>query len=72
MRTALPKSHDPLIRMVEDPAERKRLLIDPHTDLDAYYRLPIQVKRWPQPPLKPAQRPPGMKVLALAPARGRR
>ena len=59
------KIFDPIFLMWEDPAAYKRLLIDPKTDLEAYYALPLQVKRWECPPMKPAKRSGEMKVLAF-------
>ena len=56
---------DALFRRLENPAEVKRLVIDPKTDLEAYFALPIQVKRWDIPPSKPTKPPGEMKVLAF-------
>jgi len=54
-----------MFRMKEDPSMYKRLLVDPNVDMEAYYALPRQVKRWVLPQSKPAKRPDEMKVLAL-------
>jgi len=52
-------------RMREDPGMYKRLLVDPKIDMEAYYALPRQVKRWALPQSKPAKQPDEMKVLAF-------
>ncbi len=54
-----------VFRRIEDPATYKRLVIDPKTDLDAYFALPIQVKRWDIPSSKPTKSPKEMKVIAV-------
>jgi multimeric flavodoxin WrbA len=61
-----------VFRRIEDPATYKRLVIDPKTDLDAYFALPIQVKRWDIPSSKPTKSPKEMKVIAVngSPRRG--
>ena len=56
---------DYLFRMKEDPTMYKRLLVDPNVDMEAYYALPRQVKRWVLPQSKPAKPPEEMKVLAF-------
>lgn len=56
---------DYLFRMKEDPTMYKRLFVDPNVDMEAYYALPRQVKRWVLPQSKPAKQPDEMKVLAF-------
>jgi len=58
-------AHEWVFRGMEDPAKRKRLIIDPKTDLEAYFALPIQVKRWNLPSSEPTKAPGEMKVLAI-------
>jgi len=43
----------------------KRLFVDPNFNMEAYYALPRQVKRWVLPPSKPVKPPQEMKVLAF-------
>ena len=59
------KGIEPTFMMWEDPTKFKRLLVDPQNDLEAYFALPIQVKRWERPPVPPTKPPEGMKVLAF-------
>ena len=59
------KGLEPIFMMWEDPVKFKRLLVDPNSDLEAYYALPIQVKRWERPPVPPRKPPKEMKVLAF-------
>jgi len=54
-----------VFRRIEDPATYKRLVIDPKTDLDAYFALPREVKRWDIPSSKPTKSPKEMKVIAV-------
>lgn len=49
----------------EDPARFQRQLVDANSDLEAYYSLPIEVKRWPRPSEPPEKSPSEMKVLAF-------
>ena len=56
---------DYLFHMKEDPTMFKRLFVDPNANMEAYYALPRQVKRWVLPKSKPIKRPDEMKVLAL-------
>ena len=65
LKMALPKIYGPVFHRLEDPDKFKRLSVDPKTDLEAYYALPIQVKRWDTPPSKPTKPPGEMKVLAF-------
>jgi len=58
-------AHEWVFRGMEDPAKRKRLIIDPKTDLEAYFALPIQVKRWNLPSSELTKAPGEMKVLAI-------
>jgi multimeric flavodoxin WrbA len=52
-------------RRLEDPAVFKQLAVDTFFDRDAYYAIPIQVKRWDIPGSKAVPRPANMKVLAF-------
>jgi multimeric flavodoxin WrbA len=54
-----------MFRMREDPGMYKRLLVDPNINMEAYYAMPRQVKRWVLPQTKPTKRPDEMKVLAF-------
>jgi len=54
-----------MFRMKEDPSMYKRLIVAPNVDMEAYYGLPRQVKRWNLPKSKPTKRPDEMKVLAF-------
>ena len=65
MRMAFTKGYDPLFHMIEDPAKFKEMSIDPTKDMDAYYAVPIQVRRWEPLVIKPTKRPDEMKVLAI-------
>jgi multimeric flavodoxin WrbA len=56
---------EPTYIMWDDPAKFKRLLVDPQRDKEAYFALPIQVKRWERPPVPPAKPAKEMKVLAF-------
>jgi len=56
---------DLTFRRLEDPAMIKRLFVDPNINIEAYYALPRQVKRWVLPKSKPAKPPQEMKVLAF-------
>ena len=56
---------DTVFRRIEDPAKHKSLFVDPHINIDGYYALPRQVKRWVLPQSKPAKPPHEMKVLAF-------
>ena len=58
-------AHEWVFRGMEDPEKRKRLVIDPITDLEAYFALPIQVERWNLPSSEPNKAPGEMKVLAI-------
>ncbi len=51
--------------MREDPDTFKRLFLDPHYDKEAYYKLPIQVKRFDSPQSKPNKRSEEMKAVAF-------
>lgn len=53
------------IRMLEDPAKFKKLSVDKFFDIEAYYTMPVQVKRWDIPKVKTIKRPAEMKVLAI-------
>jgi putative NADPH-quinone reductase len=59
------KALDPIFLRWEDPAKFKRLLVDPRTDVEACYALPVEVKRWDCPPVPAGKRPEEMKVLAF-------
>jgi len=59
------KRCDTVLGRMEDPAKYKRLFADPYVDIEAYYALPRQVKRWVLPQSKPVKRPDEMKVLAF-------
>lgn len=50
---------------LEDPARYKRLVIDPRTDLDAYFARSFLVKRWDIPSSKTTKSPEEMKVIAF-------
>jgi len=56
---------DLVFRRLKDPAMIKKLFVDPNFNIEAYYALPRQVKRWVLPQSKPAKRPQEMKVLAF-------
>ena len=60
------KAIEPTYMMWEDPVKFKRLLVDPQKDLEAYFALPIQVKRWERHPVPPLKPPEEMKVLAFS------
>jgi len=67
-----PKGFETFFLRRDDPDAWEKILL-PHRDLEAYFALPIQVKRWEHPPgSKPAKRPEEMKVLAFcaSPRRG--
>jgi len=64
-KLALPRQYDSLIHSVEDPAKFKRLRIDPRVNVEAYFALPVEVRRWNRLVGKPAKRPEEMKVLAF-------
>jgi hypothetical protein len=59
------KALDPLFLRWEDPVRFRRLLIDPRTDVEACYTLPVEVKRWDRLPVTEGKRPEEMKVLAF-------
>ena len=59
------KKCETVFAKMEDPAKYKRLFADPYVDIEAYYALPRQVKRWVLPQSKPVKRPDEMKVLAI-------
>ena len=59
------KAIDPTFMKWDDPVKFKRELIDSNNDLEAYYALPILVKRWGRPPVPPTKPPQEMKVLAF-------
>jgi putative NADPH-quinone reductase len=65
MRMVFTKGYDPLFHMIEDPAKFKKMSIDPASNIDAYYSVPIQVRRWERLAIEPAKRPDEMKVLAI-------
>jgi len=72
MRMTFTKGYDPLFHMIEDPAKFKKMSIDPAQDKDAYYAIPIQVRRWERLAIEPTKRPDEMRVLAIcaSPRRG--
>jgi len=61
----LPPSYKGNFRRLEDPAAFKRLLVDNFFDREAYYTMPIQVRRWDIPGSKAVPRSAEMKVLAI-------
>ena len=65
MRMTFTKGYDPFFHMIEDPAKFKKLSVDPRNDMDAYNAVPIQVRRWEYPDIKPTKRPDEMQVLAI-------
>jgi multimeric flavodoxin WrbA len=64
-RLVLPPTYNSLIRRVEDPTEFKKFMIDIYNDMQVYYAVPRQVKRWDIPKAKEIRRPADMKVLAF-------
>ena len=65
MRMVFTKGYDPLFHMIEDTAKFKKMSIDPAGDMDAYYSIPIQVRRWERLAVEPTKRPDETKVLAI-------
>jgi multimeric flavodoxin WrbA len=59
------KGIDPLFMRWDDPVKFKKQLLDSQSDLEAYFALPIQVKRWERPPAPLTKPPQEMKVLAF-------
>jgi len=65
LRMALPEGSGPVLDGLEDPAKLKRLATDWKYDLETYYSVPRQVKRWDSVPSKPAKPPNEMRVIAI-------
>jgi multimeric flavodoxin WrbA len=65
LRMALSELHSPILDGLEDPAKFKRLASDWKYDLETYYSVPRQVKRWAAPPIKPLKPPGETKVIAF-------
>jgi len=66
------KALDPAFLRQEDPAKFKRLFVDPRTDVEACYALPVEVKRWDCTPVPTGKQPAEMKVLAFCASPRRR
>lgn len=64
-RLVLPPSYKGNFYMLEDPAKFKQFIVDAYFNRDAYYAVPIQVRRWDIPGNKTLSRPAEMKVLAI-------
>lgn len=45
-RQVVPKSYDPLFHMIEDMDTFVRKMLDPFKNKQAYYKMPVRVKRW--------------------------
>ncbi len=45
-RLVMPKSYDPLFHMFEDMEKFKKTMLEPFTDIKAYNKIPIRLKRW--------------------------
>jgi len=61
----LPQLYRGNIRRLEDPAMFKKQVVDRWFDIETYYAMPAQVKRWDFPEGKAIKRPAEMKVLAI-------
>ena len=48
-RLVVPKSYDPLFHMMEDMEKFKKEMLDTFTDMKAYNKIPVRVKRWERP-----------------------
>ena len=66
------KALDPAFLRRKDPAKFQRVLVDPRTDVEACYSIPVEVKRWERPPIPAGKRPEEMKVLAFCASPRRR
>jgi multimeric flavodoxin WrbA len=66
------KALDPAFLRREDPAKFQRVLVDPRTDVEACYSIPVEVKRWERPPIPAVKRPEEMKVLVFCASPRRR
>ncbi|MCX8125589.1 MAG: flavodoxin family protein [Dehalococcoidia bacterium] len=61
----LPQSLEATYMRLEDPDRYRRVIRDAMVDLDAYYNMPRQVKRWPPVEFKPEKPPSETKVIAF-------
>jgi len=62
-RLVVPKSYDPLFHMIEDMAKFKKKMLDPFKDIEAYNRIPVQVRRWKKAAGKKTSMPEGQKKV---------
>lgn len=61
----IPSSLEATYMRLEDPGKYRRIIRDAMIDLDAYYAMPREIKRWPPIRLKPDKRPSETKVIAF-------
>lgn len=61
----VPRSLEATYTRLEDPGRYKRIIRDAMTDLDAYYAMPREIKRWPPVPFKADKLPSQTKVIAF-------
>jgi multimeric flavodoxin WrbA len=65
LRMTLPELHSPILDRLDDPTKFKKLSSDWNYNLDNYYSVQRQVKRWVAPHIKPSKPPVEMKVIAF-------
>ncbi|MCX8126124.1 MAG: flavodoxin family protein, partial [Dehalococcoidia bacterium] len=64
-RLASSNYFDPVIHMAEDWEKFKLLTTQPYHDREAYYKVPVVVKRWPPVRLPPVKSPAQTRVVAF-------
>lgn len=64
-RMASSNYFDPVIHMAEDWEKFRLMTVQPYHDKDAYYKVPIVVKRWPPVRLAPVKSPSETRVVAF-------
>jgi multimeric flavodoxin WrbA len=55
----------PVLHRMVDPDQFQKLSVEPNNDMEAYYALPRQIRRWDCPPIQPTRPPHETKVLAF-------
>ncbi|MEW6142810.1 MAG: flavodoxin family protein [Chloroflexota bacterium] len=61
----IPRSLQATFTRLEDPGRYKRIIRDAMVDLDAYYAMPREIKRWTPVHFKSDKPPSGMRVIAF-------
>jgi multimeric flavodoxin WrbA len=69
IRDRIPHDYAPLVSMIEDPERFQKEFIGMYADMEAYNRIPVEIKRWDSPfhaeKVKPSRKPEETTVLAF-------